>query len=239
VLRMVVTIKIVITMAGEGIRFKKAGYTIPKHMIKIKDRTMFEWAMLTLKDFYGEEFIFVTLKKNNDLSFINEKCGLLGIKKRKIIPIKNVTSGQAETVLKAEKEINLDAPILIYNVDTYVEPYELRKTDIKGDGFVPCFKADGTHWSFVKFDSNKRIFNITEKIRISEYASIGLYYFSSFSLFRKCFGEYYSQESKEKYIAPIYNILIKNNKQVYTSILDSKKVHVLGTPEEVKLFEER
>ena len=238
-LRMVVTIKIVITMAGEGIRFKKAGYTIPKHMIKVKDRTMFEWAMLTLKDFYGEEFIFVTLKKNNDLSFINEKCGLLGIKKRKIIPIKNVTSGQAETVLKAEKEINLDAPILIYNVDTYVEPYELRKTDIKGDGFVPCFKADGTHWSFVKFDSNKRIFNITEKIRISEYASIGLYYFSSFSLFRKCFGEYYSQESKEKYIAPIYNILIKNNKQVYTSILDSKKVHVLGTPEEVKLFEER
>ncbi len=236
---MVVTIKIVITMAGEGIRFKKAGYTIPKHMIKVKDRTMFEWAMLTLKDFYGEEFIFVTLKKNNDLSFINEKCGLLGIKKRKIIPIKNVTSGQAETVLKAEKEINLDAPILIYNVDTYVEPYELRKTDIKGDGFVPCFKADGTHWSFVKFDSNKRIFNITEKIRISEYASIGLYYFSSFSLFRKCFGEYYSQESKEKYIAPIYNILIKNNKQVYTSILDSKKVHVLGTPEEVKLFEER
>jgi len=239
VLRMVVTIKIVITMAGEGIRFKKAGYTIPKHMIKVKDRTMFEWAMLTLKDFYGEEFIFVTLKKNNDLSFINEKCGLLGIKKRKIIPIKNVTSGQAETVLKAEKEINLDAPILIYNVDTYVEPYELRKTDIKGDGFVPCFKADGTHWSFVKFDSNKRIFNITEKIRISEYASIGLYYFSSFSLFRKCFGEYYSQESKEKYVAPIYNILIKNNKQVYTSILDSKKVHVLGTPEEVKLFEER
>jgi len=239
VLRMVVTIKIVITMAGEGIRFKKAGYTIPKHMIKVKDRTMFEWAMLTLKDFYGEEFIFVTLKKNNDLSFINEKCGLLGIKKRKIIPIKNVTSGQAETVLKAEKEINPDEPILIYNVDTYVEPYELRKTDISGYGFVPCFKADGTHWSFVKFDSNKRIFNITEKIRISEYASIGLYYFSSFSLFRKCFGEYYSQESKEKYIAPIYNILIKNNKQVYTSILDSKKVHVLGTPEEVKLFEER
>ena len=226
-------------MAGEGIRFKKAGYTIPKHMIKVRDKTMFEWAMLTLKDFYGEEFIFVTLKKNNDLSFINEKCGLLGIKKREIILIKNVTSGQAETVLKAEKEINPDEPILIYNVDTYVEPYELRKTDIKGDGFVPCFKAHGIHWSFVKFDSNKRIFNITEKIRISEYASIGLYYFCSFSLFKKCFGEYYSQESKEKYIAPIYNILIKNNKQVYTSILDSKKVHVLGTPEEVKLFEER
>lgn len=238
-LRMVVTINVIITMAGEGIRFKKAGYSIPKHMIKIKDKTMFEWAMLTLKDFYDEKFIFVTLEKNNDLSFINEKCELLCIKKRKIIPIGNVTSGQAETVLKAEKEINLDEPILIYNVDTYVEPYELRKTDVRGYGFVPCFKANGTHWSFVKFDSNKRIFNITEKVRISEYGSIGLYYFSSFSLFRKCFGEYYPRESKEKYIAPIYNILIKDNKQVYTSILDSKKVHVLGTPEEVKSFEER
>ncbi|PIN78978.1 hypothetical protein COY26_02225 [Candidatus Woesearchaeota archaeon CG_4_10_14_0_2_um_filter_33_10] len=236
---MVVIIRIIITMAGEGIRFKKAGYLIPKHMIKIKDKTMFEWAMLTLKDFYGEEFIFVTLEKNNDLSFINEKCKLLGIKKRKIVSIDNITSGQAETVLKAEKEISLDEPILIYNVDTYVEPYELRKTDIKGYGFVPCFKANGTHWSFVKFDSNKRIFDITEKVRISEYASIGLYYFCSFSLFKKCFGKYYSQESKEKYIAPIYNILIKDNKEVYTSILDSKKVHILGTPEEVKSFEEK
>ena len=238
-LRRVVTINVIITMAGEGIRFKKAGYSIPKHMIKIKDKTMFEWAMLTLNDFYDEKFIFVTLKKNNDLNFINEKCELFGIKKRKIISIGNVTSGQAETVLKAEKEINLDEPILIYNVDTYVEPYELRKGYIKGYGFVPCFKAHGTHWSFVKFDSNKRIFNITEKIRISEYGSIGLYYFSSFSLFKKCFCEYYSQESKEKYIAPIYNILIKDNKPVYTSILDSKKVHVLGTPEEVKSFEEK
>ena len=42
---------VVITMAGLGSRFKKAGYTCPKYMIEVRNRTLFVWSMLSLKGF--------------------------------------------------------------------------------------------------------------------------------------------------------------------------------------------
>ena len=232
---------IIITMAGEGKRFRNGGYMIPKHMIEVKGKSMFEWAMLTLKDFYDEHFVFITLAKNKDGEFIKLKCDLLGIKKRNIVPIDKVTSGQAETVLKSKNVLsNLEEPILIYNIDTYVEPDQIRKDIIKGDGWIPSFKAEGLHWSFVKFDETLKVQEVTERIRISNYASIGMYYFKSFNLFEEAFTKYYNKETPlpEKYIAPIYTFLINHNRDVFTTLLDSAKVHVLGTPEEVELFKE-
>ena len=39
---------IIITMAGLGTRFKKAGYQCPKYMIEAKGKTLFEWSMDSL-----------------------------------------------------------------------------------------------------------------------------------------------------------------------------------------------
>ena len=43
-------------------------------------------------------------------------------------------------------------------------------------------------------------------------------------------------EKNEKYIAPLYNYMIEKGMKVTISIVDPKKVHVLGTPEELKTF---
>ena len=42
---------IVITMAGLGSRFRKAGYNVPKYMIEAHGKTLFEWSMESLKGF--------------------------------------------------------------------------------------------------------------------------------------------------------------------------------------------
>ena len=39
---------IIITMAGLGSRFRKAGYECPKYMIEAKGKTLFEWSMGSL-----------------------------------------------------------------------------------------------------------------------------------------------------------------------------------------------
>ena len=36
---------IIITMAGVGSRFKKAGFSQPKYMISVKGKTLFQWSM--------------------------------------------------------------------------------------------------------------------------------------------------------------------------------------------------
>lgn len=231
---------VIITMAGEGKRFKKDGIRIPKHMIMIKGKSLFEWALLSLTNFIDNKFIFVTRKFHNTPDFIREKCSTFGIKELKIKEIDYLTDGQAATVMEAEELItDLDEEIIIYNIDTYVEAVELNPEHIRGEGWVPVFETEGDHWSFVKFKSDGRVTAMAEKDRISQYGSIGLYYFSSFSLFKNAYNEYYKKANlDERYIAPIYNILIQEKKEIYAAVLNKSRVHVLGTPKEVKIFEE-
>lgn len=42
---------IIITMAGMGMRFRNAGYTVSKYMIEAKGKTLFEWSMDSLLGF--------------------------------------------------------------------------------------------------------------------------------------------------------------------------------------------
>ena len=42
---------IVITMAGLGSRFRKAGYEMPKYMIEDHGKTLFDWSMESLKGY--------------------------------------------------------------------------------------------------------------------------------------------------------------------------------------------
>lgn len=230
---------IVITMGGLGSRFRKAGYSVPKYEIMVLNKTLFEWSMLSLKNFFDEYFIFCVRKDDNAVDFITEKCKDLGIK-GKIVELKDVTKGQAETVLFAKNLWKSEDELFIYNIDTYVESDELSKGRIHGDGFIPCFSSTGNHWSFVKLDMDGRALEVREKERISDNCSIGAYYFSSAELYENIYYEYYGKVAKldhgEEYIAPMYNWMIENKYDVYIQSIPVEKVHVLGTPKEVEVF---
>lgn len=233
----------IITMAGEGSRFKKVGYHEPKYMIKAKNKTLFDWAMDSLVGYndHVEKYIFVVRKKDNASDFIREHCQKYNIKDIQIIEIDHLTDGQATTCMLAIPYCNPDDGIMVYNIDTYVEPGELKYEAISGDGHIPCFHADGDHWSFVKLDDQGHAVEVREKKRISDNCTLGAYYFSSAKLYKKLYEEYYANdahmEKNEKYIAPLYNFMIEKNMPVTISIVDWNKVHVLGTPQELKNFE--
>ena len=116
----------------------------------------------------------------------------------------------------------------------------MKPEDIQGDGFIPCFNAPGENWSFVKLGNDGNAIELREKRKISDNATIGLYYFSSTDLYMKAYNEYYKEkanlEKGEKYIAPLYNYLIKENYKVRISIIPFENVHVIGTPEELEEF---
>ena len=233
---------IIITMAGLGTRFRKAGYTVPKYMIEAKGKTLFEWSMDSLLGYNKmvEKYIFVVRKEDNSKNFIEEQCKNYNINNYYILEINELTDGQATTCMLAIPYCNKENPIMIYNIDTYVEPYEMKYEDISGDGYMPCFNAEGTHWSFARTDKNGRVVEVREKERISNNCTLGAYYFSSAKLYEKIYNEYYANnenlEKNEKYIAPLYNYMIEKDMDVRISIIDYNKVHVLGTPEELKKF---
>lgn len=233
---------VIITMAGLGSRFRKAGYNCPKYMIEAKGKTLFEWSMDSLTDYnpYVTRYIFVVRKEDSSRDFILTKCREYGIEDIRIIEIDYLTDGQATTCMLALDECENDSAILIYNIDTYVEPHEMKYSDISGDGHIPCFHADGTHWSFVRTDDKGKVIEVREKQRISDNCTLGAYYFSSADLYRQLYSEYYSNndnlEKNEKYIAPLYNYMVQSGMEVSISLVNSNKVHVLGTPEELEAF---
>lgn len=237
-------IDVVITMGGLGSRFRKAGYTVPKYMIEAKGKTLFEWSMISLDGYKKDvnQYIFIAMKEEGiDMEgFIKEKCQELEIDNYHLILLDYLTDGQATTATLAEKYWNKEHALLIYNIDTYVEPGQMNSEELKGDGFIPCFKAEGDHWSFVRLDEQERVIEIKEKQRISDHCTLGAYYFKTCDLYKKLYDEYYSEEKNlvkgEKYVAPLYDYLLSKGGEIYISDIAPERVHVLGTPEELEYF---
>lgn len=237
-------IDVVITMGGLGSRFRKIGYDVPKYMIEAKGKTLFEWSMLSLEgyaaDVYQYIFIGVRDEKEDVEGFINKKCMKLGFENYKVIILDYLTDGQATTAMLAQKYWVPDHALLIYNIDTYVEAGEMNSRELKGDGFIPCFQASGEHWSFVRLDEKGKVVEIKEKERISNYCTLGAYYFKSCQLYKDLYDEYYSKTQElvngEKYVAPLYDYLLSKGGEIFISDILPERVHVLGTPEELEIF---
>lgn len=235
---------IVITMAGLGSRFRKAGYSVPKYEIEVNGRSLFDWSMLSLKYFLGQgsRLIFVALAQQNAREFVAARCKALGLELSAFIELPELTDGQATSALSAESVWDPELPLGIYNIDTFVEPWSLAPGDIRpqSDGWVPCFKSVGDHWSFVRLGDDGWAVESAEKRRISEHATIGFYWFRTAALYSELYARHFAegggQEANERYIAPMYKSLIEEGGKVSIASLPVDAVHVLGTPDEVEAF---
>lgn len=233
---------VIITMGGIGARFREAGYTVPKYEIEVREKTLFEWSMLSLKNFWQERFIFLVRAEDQAKPFIEDQCKKLGIEKIHVVELDHLTKGQAETAMYAQEYWDAQDTMLIYNIDTYVEPGHLKPSHMLGDGAIPCFYAEGTHWSFVRTDEDGRVVEVREKERISDHCSIGAYYFRSCTLYADLYRRFYVDGSHgfaEQYIAPMYNVLLTEGGDVHMVEITRDAVHVLGTPEELAIFNEQ
>jgi hypothetical protein len=237
-------INIVITMAGRGSRFYAAGYKQPKYEIEAHGHSLFSWSLKSLDNFItgNSRLIFVCLQENRSPDYVTRECKRLGYNDVRILDLPEVTDGQATSAYLSKHFWLEGAPVLIYNIDTYVNPRCLNPGQIlKGsDGWVPCFQVPGTHWSFIKIGADGWAIDAAEKTRISDHASIGLYWFADTKTYTDAYDEFFSDPNNlvrgERYIAPLYKYLINGGKKVSIVDLPVHDVHVLGTPEELTVF---
>lgn len=238
------SINVVLTMAGRGSRFYDAGYKVPKYEIMAHGRSLFEWSMLSLENFLTSDArcIFVCLKDNHSSDFVLRQTKSLGLTDVRIIELKAITDGQATSAYLSRELWNPDWPLLIYNIDTYVKPQALKPDEIRpgSDGWVPCFQVPGEHWSFVKLGDDGWAVDLAEKQRISNHASIGLYWFKRAGRYIELYDKFFSDPQNlvagEKYIAPLYRQLLAEGGYVSLKDLSVSDVHVLGTPSELNQF---
>ena len=233
----------IITMAGLGSRFRNAGFDCPKYMIGARGKTLFEWSMLGLVDLQrpGDRFVFVARTEDGACEFIKRHAEKLGIQDSRVVEIDAMTDGQATTAMLALPHLEANSPIAIFNIDTGLKSGALQRSDALGNGWIPCFRAAGNAWSFCRIDANRRVVEVREKARISDFATIGLYWFDSAKRYAEAYAHYYGisgrEEKGERYVAPIYNQLISDGGSVSWSEIDLSAVIPLGTPDEVSRFE--
>jgi dTDP-glucose pyrophosphorylase len=96
----------------------------------------------------------------------------------------------------------------------------------------------GDNWSFARTDKTGRVVEVAEKLRISDYASTGLYYFSSGREFVSVAAEVISNGEKTKgeyYVIPVYQKYIQRGLDVRTSA--ASELWDMGTAEGLAAFE--
>jgi NDP-sugar pyrophosphorylase family protein len=228
-------------MAGRGKRFADAGYAKPKPLIDVRGRPMYAWAVDGLPLKLARRLIFLCLEEHLADGLLERDINARYFNLRPMtVPVREVTQGQACTVLLARELINNDDPLLIYNADTYC-PTTLGRmiaSDGECDGILDVFLAPGDKWSFARLDDQRRVLETAEKKRISEWASTGLYWFRrgrDFVTHADTMIRDNDQSNNEFYVAPVYNRLIAAGLRVCANVVN--EIWVLGTPEDLANFE--
>ena len=136
---------IIITMAGSGERFKNAGYHQPKYAITAHGKTLFDWSLLSLSALTNSachQVLFVVKRTDQTKAFIEAHAKAIGIKNFQVLELDTGTDGQATTASKTKPLIDSTEPLLIFNIDTFIEPGLITEASFTGDGTIPRFSAE-------------------------------------------------------------------------------------------------
>lgn len=236
-------INILIPMAGEGSRFAKAGYEKPKPFIDVKGKPMIQRVLENL-NYPNAKYVLIARKEHMD----REKDLVKHIESEfsaTFIPIEKLTEGTACTVLFGRKYINNEQPLLIANsdqiVDVSIKDYINDCLEKKLDGSILTFidKYRDPKWSFARLNSNGHVIEVREKEVISEFATVGIYFYSQGKLFVNAALDMIVQNDRvnnEFYTAPTYNYAIKEGAKIGIYNIDFEQMHGIGIPEDLNKY---
>tara|TARA_Y100000114_G_scaffold40536_1_gene36036 strand:- start:10408 stop:11562 length:1155 start_codon:yes stop_codon:yes gene_type:complete len=231
---------LLLPIAGKAQRFLDGGYKMPKPLIMAKTKQVIDWAMESFNTSQCNITFAVRLEHINNFSIdeiLKKKFG----KDVNIVVIDHDTDGSVSTCLLAKEYINNDLPLIIYTPDVYFQdPFNPDNISEELDGLILTFKANSPAHSYVALDKNGYATKTAEKQVISSDAAVGVYYYKTGKMFVDYAEELVNKNIRTKdefYICPMYNLLIRDGLKV--GIEKVKKMHVLGTPEELEFFVEK
>lgn len=227
--------EIILTMAGKYERFRKDGYKVPKYLLPWGSETILSKIISNLKHECISN-LYLIANKNDEIYFphILDHLRKFNIPRSNLLYINN-TSGQAETTkvaINLLKKHNLNnQKFCISNIDTILYGRDLKEISKILDScniYIDTFKSNNKDYSYVLANEvTHEAYDIIEKKVISNFASSGMYGFSSYEIF---LDFYYHGDI---YISDIIKRAITNNISTKIgNIYTENDTLVLGTPAE-------
>lgn len=238
---------IVITLAGHSRRFKAAGYSTPKFLIKIEEKTMLEHVIGMFDDNDHFHFVLNEEQVDQNLEIIQWLKGLTPINSVTVIPVHD--KGPVHSALQIDCIPDSEPAIITY-CDFIVEwDYRRFKREVAGysaaipafNGFHPASFGD-TYYAYMRVDKTNNLLELREKQsftseRHKEYASAGIYYFNNWHLFTtyaKKLNINGYQGLKEGYVSLLANLLVEDGLSI--KVTEVKKFICWGTPEDLEQY---
>jgi NDP-sugar pyrophosphorylase family protein len=228
---------VIIPMAGLGSRFSTANYALPKPLIDVNGKTMIERAVESL-NIEGEYHFLLRRTEYLDacIEAIHRACPTAQYK-----IIDTVTEGAAASVLLFKEFINNDDELVVANCDQIMEWDSAKAlTDMRQyDGAVVTITSTDPKHSYVAFENNK-VSNFAEKEVISDVALTGIHYWRHGKDYVASAEQMISNNDRSRngefYVAPTYNYMIRDGKQIGVHMIDESEIHFVGTPTDLEKY---
>jgi len=245
---------IIIPLGGKGERFSKNGYKNPKPLIKVLNKEIISYLLDNIVENTNEDDqIYIIYNKDLQLfkfdQFIKEKYTNI-----KLIKLNNQTKGAVETVKIGIQEIlNSESSILdhncllldgdtFYNIDIINKLIEIKNNKCNAIFYFKEFEnanKDKPLYSYIDLDDNKKVLNIKEKVKISNNANIGAYYFDDI-LELLNYADYVIKNDirfkNEYYTSCLIKEMLNDKKDFIGIELKDDEFCSLGTPDQVETF---
>lgn len=217
-----------VPLAGKSSRFSNLTST-PKWALKIGETSVLELALESLSKsrISPERYVFVVRTEHKYL--LQDAIGKSNLSSTEFVFVQETPNGQARSVEIGLRKATVEGPFLVWNGDTHLKKGWDRELDVQ-NRWLLLSKLLGDHWSFASTTENQ-VTKTSEKVRISDFASLGLYGFAAPEEYLDALEEH--QGEGEQYVAPLYNFLIGRGLQVEAHVIESSFVVPLGTPGEM------
>lgn len=225
-------------MAGAGSRMKTLNNQTPKPLVPINGTPMINHIIRNLN--LEGNYIYIVQKSHrnqfdldNLLNVITPNCTIYEVDK--------VTEGQASSALIAKESINSNEKLLTINCDQILDwdsnSFLKNISNNEIDGCIPVVKSNNPSMSFAKLSSDGFVEKTAEKQVISEWGTVGYYYWKRGLDFVKYAEQMINSDirvNNEFYICPVYNFAIQDGLKI--TIEKVKRMWALGTPEELDAY---
>lgn len=231
---------VIIPLGGLGERFLSHDYKDPKPLINALTKPILQWVIDSLLQSSKSFKLYIPynskLEKYDFERLVKEWYPEVEIH---CMSLKAQTRGAIETVyLTCKNLIDNDSLVVCVDGDTFYTCDVL--SSLKRENSIVTFEETHDYekppYSYVKSDSDSKVYNIAEKNKISNNACSGIYCFYSKEILLSNFEPFAETMSQELYTSLFVKYLITQGYEFSNVRIQSKDVHNLGTPLHLQIF---
>ena len=240
-------IHLVIPMSGQGTRYRKAGYEMPKPLIPVNGVPMVVRLLRKFPAHWPSHFVIAENHENTGL----REVLLRERPHASLHAIEPHTEGPSKAIARALEEIDDDAAVFVsycdYGFVWDSEEFEnfVRESDcdaclVSYRGFHPHYLGK-TQYAYSRLEG-ERVVEVREKgsftpQREQEFASCGGYYFRTAKILRSALREQLSRDLKvngEFYTSLTVEALIRSTPNADVRVFEIPGFFQWGTPEDLR-----